>query len=80
VLDFRGRDDALRLLAPPRLERAIGVIYRPDTERASHYFHARVPQQFDAIIHIDRTRAVDPLERSALWPDAEPPETYPTGL
>ncbi|MGQ0433712.1 MAG: erythromycin esterase family protein [Microthrixaceae bacterium] len=64
----------------PLLERAIGVIYRPDTERQSHWFHARLPQQFDAIIHIDHTTAVEPLERTALWDTGEPPETYPTGL
>ncbi len=68
------------LLDGPMLERAIGVIYRPDTERQSHWFHARLPQQFDAIIHIDRTTAVEPLERTALWDAGEPPETYPTGL
>ena len=64
----------------PRLERAIGVIYRPETERGSHYFHARLGQQFDAVIHLDRTTAVEPLERSSLWDAGEPPETYPTGL
>ena len=52
-------DAALRsALEAPRLERAIGVIYRPDTERASHYFTARLPEQFDMVIHIDTTRAV----------------------
>jgi erythromycin esterase-like protein len=59
------------------LERAIGVIYRPQTERPSHYFQARVAQQFDAVIHIDDTRAVEPLERTAGWEEGEPPETYP---
>jgi hypothetical protein len=54
--------DALR---KARLERAIGVIYRPETERQSHYFRARVSEQFDAVIHIDETRAVEPLERTA---------------
>jgi Erythromycin esterase len=49
-------------LSTPRLERAIGVIYRPDSERASHYFQARLPQQFDAILHIDDTHALEPLE------------------
>jgi erythromycin esterase-like protein len=67
-------------LHEPRLERAIGVIYRPETERQSHYFHARLPDQFDAIIHVDRTRALEPLERSALWDRGEPPETYPSGV
>ena len=71
---------ARRALREPRLERAIGVIYRPETERASHWFHARLPEQFDAVIHIDRTTAVEPLERTTLWDEGEPPETYPTGL
>jgi erythromycin esterase-like protein len=62
-----------------RLERAIGVIYRPTTERASHYFYAQLPDQFDAIIHIDTTRAVEPLERLAEQEVGELPETYPTG-
>jgi predicted phosphoribosyltransferase len=60
-----------------RLERAIGVIYRPETERQSHYFHARVADQFDAVIHIDETRAVEPLERTARWDEGEVPETFP---
>jgi erythromycin esterase-like protein len=64
----------------PRLERAIGVIYRPETERGSHYFHARLGVQFDAVIHLDHTAAVEPLERTSLWDAGEPPETYPTGL
>ncbi|WP_394829834.1 erythromycin esterase family protein [Pendulispora albinea] len=61
----------------PRLERAIGVVYRPETERLSHYFHARLSEQFDAVIHIDRTRAVEPLERDVPWQSGEAPETYP---
>jgi erythromycin esterase-like protein len=67
-------------LREPRLERAIGVIYRPETERASHYFRTRLPQQFDAVLHLDETRAIEPLERTALWTRGEVPETYPTGL
>lgn len=67
-------------LLQPRLERAIGVIYRPETERQSHYFVARLAAQFDAVIHIDETRAVEPLERTAGWALAEPPETYPSAL
>jgi erythromycin esterase-like protein len=67
-------------LRDPRLERAIGVIYRPDTERASHYFGARLTDQFDAVLHFDETRAVEPLERTAEWAKGEPPETYPFGL
>jgi erythromycin esterase-like protein len=45
-----------------RLERAIGVIYAPATERHSHYFHARVAEQFDALVHLDRTAALEPLD------------------
>ncbi|WP_248961369.1 erythromycin esterase family protein [Sphaerisporangium perillae] len=64
-----------------RLERAIGVIYRPHTERRSHYFRSRVSEQFDAVIHIDETRAVEPLERTARWEAGEEvPETYPSAL
>ena len=64
----------------PRLERAIGVIYRPETERSSHWFRADISRQFDAVLHIDVTSAVIPLERTPTWDLAEPPETYPTGL
>jgi len=67
-------------LSEPRLERAIGVIYRPETELQSHYFEARLAQQFDAVIHIDQTRALEPLERTPLWDRGEPPETFPSGL
>jgi erythromycin esterase-like protein len=71
--------DLARALARPRLERAIGVLYRPETERASHYFTARLPEQFDLLVHIDRTRALEPLEKWARH-DVDLPETYPTGV
>src|SRR5439155_23158518 len=64
-------------LAGPLLERAIGVLYLPRTERVSHYFRAVLPEQFDAVIHIDETRALAPLERTAGWKAGEAPETYP---
>jgi erythromycin esterase-like protein len=70
-------------LMAPRLERAIGVIYRPDAERVSHYFRARLPKQFDAVMHIDETHALEALEK---WPAADDakaadvPETYPSGV
>ena len=66
-------------LLAPRLERAIGVIYRPDTERISHYFRAVLPEQFDAVLHCDETHALEPLER---WSrdEADLPETYPSAL
>lgn len=74
-------DDArLSGLDEPRLERAIGVIYRPQTERVSHYFRAHLRQQFDAVIHFDRTRAVEPLEATARWTEGEVPETFPHGV
>jgi len=63
-----------------RLGRAIGVIYQPATERQSHYYHVRAGDQFDAVIHIDNTRALEPLETTSLWVAGETPETYPTGL
>jgi len=61
-----------------KLERAIGVIYRPETERLSHYFWTRLPDQFDAVLHLDETRAVEPLERISEWDTGEPPETFPS--
>jgi erythromycin esterase-like protein len=60
-----------------RLERAIGVVYRPETERQSHYFEVRLRDQFDAVIHVDETTAVEPLEPTSEWEKGELPETYP---
>ena len=80
LLDLAAPAQAFVGLEGPRLERAIGVIYRPETERASHYFHAALPRQFDAILYYDRTRAVEPLERTGLWERGEIPETFPTAL
>ncbi|HEX4232992.1 MAG TPA: erythromycin esterase family protein [Caldimonas sp.] len=79
-LILRGNDELAEALAGPRLQRAIGVIYRPETERQSHYFLARLPRQFDALVHLDATHAVVPLERANAAADAEPPETYPSGV
>jgi protein-L-isoaspartate(D-aspartate) O-methyltransferase len=64
-------------LHKPRLERAIGVIYRPETERASHYFHAALPQQFDEYIWFDETSAIRPIETVEV---EGLPDTYPFGL
>ena len=64
----------------PRLHRAIGVIYRPETELVSHYFETHLPDQFDAVIHIDHTTALEPLERTSTWEQGEPPDTYPSGI
>ncbi len=65
------------VLRAPHLERAIGVIYLPQSERLSHYFECHLPRQFDAVIHIDRTKALIPLERASVWEAGEVPETYP---
>jgi erythromycin esterase-like protein len=75
-IDLRGAGQ-IGVLQQRRIERAIGVIYRPESERLSHYFHARLPEQFDAVIHIDETRAVEPLERTSIWEEGELPQTYP---
>jgi erythromycin esterase-like protein len=64
----------------PLLQRAIGVVYRPGTERQSHYFEAHLSAQFDVVFHYDATRAVEPLERTAPWATDEPGETYPSGI
>ena len=83
LVSLRGGSEAATALGEPRLERAIGVIYRPETERQSHYFYARLPAQFDAVLHFDETRAVEPLERTARWGKGEAgeaPETFPSGL
>ena len=69
-----------RELKGPRMERAIGVIYKPETEFGSHWFRAALSAQFDVVIHIDQTTAVTPLERTSLWDEGEAPETYPMGL
>lgn len=79
-LEFRKHPEVAAKLRGEALERAIGVIYRPETERLSHYFHARLSDQFDAILHFDRTRAVEPLERTAEWHSGEVEETFPSGI
>ena len=80
LLSLRDNKRLSNVLREPRLERAIGVIYLPQTERQSHYFDARMSDQFDAVIHFDETRALEPLERTAPWESGEPPETFPTGV
>ncbi|MGE5170175.1 MAG: protein-L-isoaspartate(D-aspartate) O-methyltransferase [Rudaea sp.] len=73
----QANEDLVHDLAAPLLERAIGVIYRPETELASHYFQAVLPRQFDEYVWFDETTAVSPLETHAL---AGLPDTYPFGL
>ncbi len=67
------------VLSGERLERAIGVLYLPESERMSHYFSSRMAQRFDAVVHIDHTQALQPLERTALW-EAGEAETWPSAL
>ncbi|HEV2148991.1 MAG TPA: erythromycin esterase family protein [Longimicrobiaceae bacterium] len=80
LLPVRGRAEVAEALGEMRLERAIGVVYLPGSERVSHYFHARLAEQFDAVVHVDETRAVEPLEPTEEWHAGEPPETFPSGL
>jgi erythromycin esterase-like protein/predicted phosphoribosyltransferase len=77
LLILNDSDTMVQQLRVPRLERAIGVIYRPETERQSHYFQTRLPNQFDAVLHFDETRAVKPLETTQEWEAGELPETFP---
>jgi erythromycin esterase-like protein len=79
LLNLRAGGAAADGLRHPQLERAIGVIYRPEMERVSHYFQARLADQFDAVLHFDETRAVEPLERTAQWEQGEVPDTFPSG-
>lgn len=79
-LPLRPHRPHLRGLPESMLERAIGVVYKPETELVSHYFRAGILNQFDAVFHYDKTRALEPLERTRIWDAGEVPETYPTGV
>ena len=81
LTDWRPHDRAeLReILAKPRLERAIGVVYRPETELYSHYFEAVLSEQFDAFVWFEETKAVTALDAGHRRPQ-DAPETYPFGL
>jgi erythromycin esterase-like protein len=78
LLDPSRHEALRRRLARSRLERFIGVIYRPDTELLSHYAEASLPDQFDAYVWFDETSAVTPLGPQHAMPGA--PETWPFGL
>ncbi|TAL27731.1 MAG: erythromycin esterase family protein [Alphaproteobacteria bacterium] len=80
LLDMRENNSMVDLLSQPRLQRAIGVVYRPDTERQSHYFTSRLPQQFDFMLHFDSTQAVQPLDTVIQMHPGEMDETYPYGV
>ena len=79
-LNLREQNRATDMLKKARLQRAIGVIYAPATERWSHYFHARLPEQFDVMIHLDETTALQPLEKTGTWMTGELPDTFPSSL
>ena len=79
-MHLTGNKELDRLLNLPRLQRAIGVIYQPQTERESHYFFTRLPYQFGSIIHIDKTHALEPLDLSSRELIEEVPATYPEGI
>ncbi len=81
VLSLRDASTPLRqALTATRLERAIGVIYRPDTELSSHYFGVSLARQFDAVVHVDVTQALRPLDAGHDWHHEEEPLTYPSGV
>ena len=80
LLDLRPDNEMTRLLAEPRLHRAIGVIYRPESERESHYFRSTLPRQYDFMLHFDWTEALKSLADPTGQTDDEPAETYPSGL
>ncbi|WP_348266095.1 erythromycin esterase family protein [Edaphobacter paludis] len=80
LLNLKEDSHVFNGLRKPMLERAIGVVYLPASELASHYFHARLSDQFDAIIHFDQTRAVEPLEPIGTGAFGEPAETFPSGI
>jgi protein-L-isoaspartate(D-aspartate) O-methyltransferase len=77
LLGLRGEDELRSQLMEPRLERAIGVIYQPETELASHYFAAHLPRQFDEYVWFDESHALRPLESHEV---VGLPDTYPFGL
>jgi len=75
------RDEVISsALCTPHLERAIGVVYKPDTERISHYFYSILPRQFDAVCHVDITAALEPILDKDIIEEEELPDTFPTGL
>ena len=79
LTSFRQAPRSADVLRSARLERMVAAVYRPKSERRSHYFRARLPDQFDAVIHMDETRAVEPLDLTDGWTRGELPQTYPSG-
>ena len=78
LMMLRGSKFLAPILNHERLERAIGVVYLPRSERVSHYFGARLADQFDVVVHLDETRGLQPLEITSKWErGGEVAETYP---
>ncbi|MBL4653798.1 MAG: erythromycin esterase family protein [Flavobacteriales bacterium] len=80
LLNFKTQPQIKTLIPSELLERSIGVIYLPETERESHYIHANLVKQFDIVIYIDKTSAIRPLEKSAILHSGEVFETFPFGV
>ena len=80
LLRFDQKTELVDQLRQPRLERAIGVVYRPESERVSHYFLASLANQFNALLHFDETQALEPLDLIEHWQIDEVPETFPFGI
>jgi erythromycin esterase-like protein len=80
AVDLSRPSAAASALRMPRLQRAIGVIYRPATERESHYLQTSLAEQFDVVLHYDATRAVEPMEQHGSWTRLDAPKTYPVGV
>jgi erythromycin esterase-like protein len=83
MLPLRDHAELRQLTDTQRLQRAIGVIYRPQTERQSHYSYTHLARQFDALVHWDESHALEPLDKGLRWHEGEAgevPETYPSGI
>jgi erythromycin esterase-like protein len=80
MLDLTKPGELREELAKARLQRAIGVVYLTESERQSHYFEACLAGQFDAVLHYDLTRAVEPLERGSNWRASDSPVPQPLGF
>ena len=80
LLDLRDNNTAVASLMTPRLQRSIGVVYKQETERYSHYLESCLPEQFDFILHFDETNAIEPLDTQTRKYYSEYGETYPSGL
>lgn len=80
---LQASQELIRELLEERLERAIGVIYRADTEYQSHYFYACLPRQFDCVIHVNTSYALEPLDIEDQWARGAKefvPDTFPFGV